>query len=138
MANQFPYADNQVIISSGGAILLAKTDTVMIFGKKGVGVSTNQTFHIDAIQGTVINSNKIELGLRATYKVIKGDILINQLQRLLTEIESLASNTATAAAASTASPEFKAFAGYLNTLAIATHQINGQLKSSLSDVTYTL
>ena len=63
---QFPYSNNQVIISSGGVIVHSKSDTVMLFGKTGVGISTPKEFHVDAPELTVVNSNKIELGLRAS------------------------------------------------------------------------
>jgi len=89
---QFPYPGNQVIISSGRVLLHAKDDAVFIFGKKGVGISTPATFNIDAPERTVINSNIIELGLRAQkegYRVVKGEVTLIQLNRLFDSLAQL-------------------------------------------------
>ena len=51
---EFPYKGNQVIISSGRVLLHAKEDFIFLFGKKGVGISTPNTFNIDATEATQI------------------------------------------------------------------------------------
>lgn len=86
---EFPYKGNQVMISSGRVLLHAKQDAIFLFGKKGVGISTKNTFNVDALEGTIVNSNKIDLGLRAQYRVIKGEIMLGQLDRLLDAITTL-------------------------------------------------
>lgn len=88
----FPYKGNQVIISSGRVMLHAKDDMIFLFGKKGVGVSTNATFNVDALERTIINSQKIELGLRAEKEgepVLKGTTTIQQLGDILLELSNL-------------------------------------------------
>jgi len=87
---QFPYNGNQVWINSGRVLLHAKDDAVFIFASKGVGISTPATFNIDAPEQTIINSNRIDLGLRATHPVPKGDYLAEQLGRFFDEFNALA------------------------------------------------
>lgn len=89
---KFPYTGNQIIISSGRVVAHAKDDAIFLFGKKGVGISTNATFNVDAIERVIINSNKIELGLRAETEgqpVLKGNSTLQQLNRLLDAVIEL-------------------------------------------------
>ena len=62
---QFPYLGNQAIITSGRTTLHSYDDFVLIFGKKGVAVSSPATFTVDAQERSIINSPVIELGYRA-------------------------------------------------------------------------
>ena len=86
---QFPYSGSQVIISSDRVLAHSKNDAVFLFGKAGVGISTNATFNVDAIEGTIINSNKIELGLRASTEgepVLLGKTTLDQITSVLDEL----------------------------------------------------
>jgi hypothetical protein len=65
----FPYKGDQAIISSGRVLFHAKDDSVFIFGKKAVGISSVGVVNIDNYEGTTINSPKIELGLNAKIQV---------------------------------------------------------------------
>lgn len=137
---QFPYPGNQIIISSGRVLLHAKDDVIFLFGKKGIGISTRATLNIDAIERTIINSNKIELGLRAEtegYRVIKGEVALQQLDRLLDALQALGSALEQISVESLAKavPMIQMSAGDLKNIAVS---VKGQLRSkALSDVTYT-
>lgn len=88
----FPYSGNQVIISSGRVLLHSRADSVFLFGKKAVSISTPGTLNIDASSGVTINAPVIELGIGASdvlgEPIVKGKALITQLNRLLSQIEN--------------------------------------------------
>ena len=62
---QFPYVDNQAIITSGRVLIHSYDDFIFLFGKKGVAISSPSTFTVDANERTIIASPIIELGYRA-------------------------------------------------------------------------
>jgi hypothetical protein len=62
---QFPYVGNQAIITSGRVVIHSYDDFIFLFGKKGVAISSPNTFTVDANERTIITSRKIELGYRA-------------------------------------------------------------------------
>jgi len=62
---QFPYVGNQAIVTSGRVIIHSYDDFIFLFGKKGVAISSPNTFTVDANERTIITSRKIELGYRA-------------------------------------------------------------------------
>lgn len=89
---QFPYTGNQVIISSGRVLHHSYDDFIFLFGKKGVAISSPNTFTVDANQKTIIASRKIELGYRAETAgepVMLGRTTAVQLGRLLDAIQNL-------------------------------------------------
>lgn len=89
---QFPYTGNQVIISSGRVLHHSYDDFIFLFGKKGVAISSPNTFTVDANQKTIIASRKIELGYRAEVTgepVMLGRTTAVQLGRLLDAIQNL-------------------------------------------------
>lgn len=89
---QFPYTGNQVIISSGRVLHHSYDDFIFLFGKKGVAISSPNTFTVDANQRTIIASRKIELGYRAEVTgepVMLGRTTAVQLGRLLDAIQNL-------------------------------------------------
>ena len=89
---QFPYTGNQVIISSGRVLHHSYDDFIFLFGKKGVAISSPNTFTVDANQKTIIASRKIELGYRAEVTgepVMLGLTTAVQLGRLLDAIQNL-------------------------------------------------
>tara|TARA_R110000868_G_scaffold131098_1_gene341039 strand:+ start:123 stop:563 length:441 start_codon:yes stop_codon:yes gene_type:complete len=137
---QFPYSNNQVLISSGGVIVHSKDDTVMLFGKSGVGISTPKEFHVDAPERTIINSNKIELGIRAEqdgYSVIKGQLALDQFDRLFDTLSKLGAALEKIAVEGFASavPDIQRWGGDLKNTA---NSVKQQLRATaLSDVTYT-
>mgnify|MGYP003656166780 CR=1 FL=1 len=132
----FPYLGNQVIISSGRVMIESKDDVILLFSKKGVGVSTNGTFNVDAPEKTTLNSKVIELGLRAVAdgeRVLKGQTTLQQLDLLLDGIvllsDALSSNTVA---------RLSAVATIAGGLSITAKSVKSQLNTkALSDVTYT-
>ena len=104
---EFPYKGDQAIISSGRIIFHAKDDSIFLFGKKAVGISSVGVVNIDNYEGTSINSPKIELGLDAKIvgQAVKlgestNDILIQILEDLATVGDALATLSKTGLAAS--------------------------------------
>jgi len=61
----FPYTGNQIILSSGRVTLHSKDDSIMMFGKKAIALSSLGTVNLDVANKVIINSPKIELGLNA-------------------------------------------------------------------------
>jgi hypothetical protein len=62
---EFPYKGDQAIIISGRIIFNSKDDSILLFGKSAIGLSSLGQVNIDSIQGTTINSPIIQLGLNA-------------------------------------------------------------------------
>lgn len=90
---EFPYKGNQVIISSGRVLLHSKDDSIFLFGKKAVSVSSPGVFTVDAESGVSINAPTIELGLNASiagYRVIRGEDYNQQMERLFLQLKFLA------------------------------------------------
>lgn len=92
---EFPYKGNQVMISSGRVQLHSKDDSIFLFGKKGVGISTTGLLGVDAVEGITLNAPIIELGLEAKdpkygQPVIKGTDFFIQMNRLLSALENMA------------------------------------------------
>ena len=59
---EFPYKGKQIIVSSGRVIVHAKSDSVFLFGKKNVGVSSGGDIHFDANGEVFVDASKISLG----------------------------------------------------------------------------
>lgn len=90
---EFPYKGDQAIISSGRVTIHSKDDFIFLFGKKGVAISSPQTFTVDANESVNIVSPIIELGLRAKNEgdpVLLGNKTTFQLGQLLDNIGALA------------------------------------------------
>lgn len=90
----FPYKGNQVIISSGRVQLHSKDDSIFLFGKAGIGLSTNGILGVDADKGVTISAPIIELGAEAKnprfgQPVIRGGDFLIQFNRLLAQLDQL-------------------------------------------------
>jgi hypothetical protein len=86
---EFPYTGNQAIIKSDRVILMGDKDAVFIFGNQAIGLSSRNTINLDSREKVTISSPKIELGNNAKAlgePVILGDVLVNQLVNLLTQL----------------------------------------------------
>lgn len=59
------YTGNQIVISSGKVTLHSKDDSIMMFGKKAIALSSLGTVNVEAAGKLLINAPKIELGLNA-------------------------------------------------------------------------
>lgn len=79
----FPYSGSQAIIASERVHLHARTDSVLMFARKSVGLSSVSTINLDCYEKVVVNSPKIYLGLRARDSLILGDTFIRVLTSFL-------------------------------------------------------
>ena len=86
---EFPYLGNQIIINSGRVTLNSKDDSVFLFGKKAIGLSSAGTINFDSDDKMVINSPQIYLGLEAKEPLVKGEHLALLLEDLLLSLEDL-------------------------------------------------
>lgn len=89
---QFPYLNNQLIISSDRVLLHSKTDAIFLFGKGAVSLSSPATINLDSSEKVLIDSPKIELGSRAEEEgepVVLGRSLNTQLIAMLTQLEAV-------------------------------------------------
>ena len=59
---EFPYKGKQIIVSSGRVIVHAKSDSIFLFGKKNVGISSGGDIHFDANGEFFVDAPKISLG----------------------------------------------------------------------------
>jgi len=87
MANyqpDFPYTGDQIIVTSGRVLFNAKDDSVFLFAKKSIGLSSAGTINFDSDDSCIINSPKIYLGLNATEPLVKGF----RLQSYLTDLNA--------------------------------------------------
>jgi hypothetical protein len=136
----FKYSGNQIILSSGKITLHSSDDSIMLFGKKAIALSSLGTVNLDIKQRLLINAPKIELGLGAErfgQPVILGKTNMELMTRLL---EAL---TAFGKALSTMSETEleKAIPAIVKSgtiLSSTCPEIKASLSGSLSNVTYTL
>lgn len=84
------YSGAQIIINSDRVTLNSKKDEVMIFGKTGIDLYTNNIINIEAKERIVLNSGRIFLGLKdnklPTEPVLLGNQTILLLNSLITEL----------------------------------------------------
>lgn len=88
-----PYTGDQIILTSGRVTLHAQDDSVMLFGKKSIALSSLGTVNLDVSSKVIINSPKIELGLSAEKlgePVLLGNKSIFLIARLLDSLTELA------------------------------------------------
>lgn len=135
-----PYGGNQAIISSNRVTLHAQEDSILIFGKKAIALSSLGTINLDIRDKLIINSPKIELGLDAERlgdPVILGNKNVELMTRLLYQLELLGSalQCLTETQLELAIPEIVYSAQKLSE---TTQALQGDLSSTLSKVTYTL
>lgn len=135
----FPFTGSQAIVASDRVTLLAKADSVLVFGEKAVGLSSKGSINLDATQGVIINpgeGKKIKLGTNANQAVIRGDSFMDNMELLLVAIENMSyalskineSNLAAAV------PLIVKSAANLNTVATT---MKAKFKDTLSTVTRT-
>jgi len=90
---QFPYKDNQIILSSNRVLLNSKTDGIFLFGKRMVSLATKETINLDAEERILLDCDKIELGHKAEQlgdPVILGNKFIQEFNLLLSGLQYLA------------------------------------------------
>lgn len=82
----FPYKGEQIILSSDRVLLHSKNDSIFLFGKKSVSLSSTKTINLDAVDKVLISTDKIELGNEAETlgePLVLGRTLNTQLTVLL-------------------------------------------------------
>lgn len=88
---QFPYLDNQLLLSSDRIMLYSKSDAIFLFGKGAVSLSSPATINLDSNEKVLIDSPKIELGKKAEADgnpVILGVELTLVLRQLLGQLQN--------------------------------------------------
>jgi hypothetical protein len=83
---EFPYKEDQIILSSNRVVLHSKKDAIFVFGKEAIGLSSTKTINLDANEKVLIACNKIELGYRAEEEgepVVLGNKLNRELILLM-------------------------------------------------------
>lgn len=76
------YKGKQVIISSDRLVFNSKTDAILMFSSKAIGLSSAGTLNFDSDKECIISSPKIQLGLKAGEPLILG----NQAEKWLKEL----------------------------------------------------
>jgi len=83
------FSGKQIFLNSGRLILNSTNDHILLSSNKSVGLNAINSVNIDTPL-TVIQSNKILLGSKdATEPMLKGNLLIIELQSLLTQLTLL-------------------------------------------------
>lgn len=88
-APEIPYRGNQVIISSDRVHLHARRDSVLLFGKQSVALSSIGTVNLDATKSIILHSPNVKLGsVNAVSPVVLGDLHINNLIQFLDKLSA--------------------------------------------------
>ncbi len=103
-------ATPQAIIASDRIIFMAKDDEVLLFGKNGIGLASDNDIVIESADTITLSAPVIELAGEVKYgigggKAINGEKLIELLEDLIDEVMSMGVITATGPG--TASPSSK-------------------------------
>lgn len=81
------YKGKQAIITSGRVLINAKDDSVLIFSKKAIALSSAGTLNFDSDKEVIVNAPQIQLGLNAEEPLLLGNktvaLLIPIFERLL-------------------------------------------------------
>jgi hypothetical protein len=139
------YSDNHVIISSDRVTLHSKTDSIFLFGKQSVSLSSIGTVNLDASSGIILETPSVRLGSHtAKEQVILGNKYTQFLSDFLDAI-STASNTflkTVSAGKEPPNPELGnamlKLALFSQVLSNACLELKNKLDNSLSKTTYTI
>lgn len=80
------YKGNQAIITSDRVLFNARTDSVLIFAKQSIALSSAGTLNFDSDKKCIINSPQIQLGLKATEPLLLGNKTTEKLSALLDKL----------------------------------------------------
>lgn len=87
------YKSDQIILNSGRLLFNAKSDAVLLFASKAIGLSSAGTINLDSDNDIILNSEKqIQLGLNAsTYgqPLLLGETTSTKLSELITHLIEL-------------------------------------------------
>jgi hypothetical protein len=83
------FSGKQILFNSGRLVFNSSDDHILLSSNQSVGLNAISSVNIDTPL-TVIQSDKVLLGSKdATESMIKGDLLITELQNLLTQLQLL-------------------------------------------------
>jgi len=139
---QFPYKGDQIILSSDRVMLYSKNDAIFLFGKKAVSLSSPRTINLDANDGVLIYTNKIELGTNAEAlgePLVLGRTLNTQLIVFLSVLQTVGNQLANASESNLAAT-MTLITGAGTALAGEAERLKGLLQGEsqiLSKKTYT-
>jgi hypothetical protein len=84
------YAGKQVIVNSGRLVFNSNTDHILLSSALTIGFNSVKGFNFDTKANFVVDAPSIKLGSKdATQSMIKGDLLITELQSLLSQLTLL-------------------------------------------------
>jgi hypothetical protein len=133
------YTGHQVIITSDRVTLHSRNDSVMLFGKKAIALSSLGTVNLDVSKKVIINSPKIELGLSAERlgePVLLGKKTVQMLSRLLDALTLLSTSLSTISNTKLET-SIPGIVKSSKALAELCPKLRSSLKDILSEVTYT-
>ncbi len=88
---EIPYKGNQIILCSDRLHFQSKKDSILIFGKQAVGISSINTVNLDATKQIILQSPKVNLGsLDASSPLVLGDVYINKFVNFLDKLSIMA------------------------------------------------
>jgi hypothetical protein len=87
------YTGKQVIVNSGRLVFNSNTDHILLSSALTIGFNSVKGFNFDTKANFVVDAPSIKLGSKdATQSMIKGDLLITELQSLLSQLTLLATS----------------------------------------------
>jgi hypothetical protein len=152
MANRFStytqkfgveYLNNQVIISSDRITLHSKTDSVFLFGKSSVSLSSIGTVNVDSPSAVILDSPKILLGSHtAAENLILGTRYMKYFSDFLNSMIVLCTNLETVAAGNRKSNSelgkaMLKLSIFASSLSNECALLKNKLNSALSQTSYT-
>jgi hypothetical protein len=138
----FPYKGEQIILSSDRVLLHSKNDSIFLFGKQAVSLSSTKTINLDATDKVLIYTNKIELGNEAEAlgePLVLGRTLNTQLIVFLSVLQTVGNQLANASESNLAAT-MTLITGAGTALAGEAERLKGLLQGEsqiLSKKTYT-
>lgn len=86
---EIPYKGNQVIICSDRLHLQSRTDSILIFGKQSVAISSINSVNLDASSKIILHSPSVNIGsVDAKSPLVLGDVYLNTLTQFLDKIST--------------------------------------------------
>ena len=132
----FPYVGSQVILSSERIHLHARKDSVLLFARSTISLSSKDTIHLNSYGKTVVNSPRIELGLDANEQLVRGTTFMKELNDFCGSLR-LAGIFEKSSGESDIAGTVSKLAVAANTMYEAAGKLQGALSGSLSTISYT-
>ncbi len=140
---EIPYKGNQIILCSDRLHLQSKKDSILIFGKQAVGISSINTVNIDSSKETIVHSPIIKLGsLNSSSPLVLGDKYITALSSFLDSL-SLISKQISSVSAGEKPPNKELgnamlkLATFAKQLSVECDNFKNQLSTTLSKTSFT-